>query len=288
VMLVYMIRSSSALPWRQVLPWMAAGAVLLALTAAFVFWRFDPARIHRLAVALTSPAQFSADGRQMPDPPGGAIDPMRWLGFLASAVAAVPALVIVWRRRKALPGADVAVVAGAALTVLALTGPWFTMDKSIRFFLIALLPAIVVGAFAALHIAVPWRRRCVLVVVLVAGIGGTAMGLPRGGRAILNDAALSELRSLAPYISRPDRTLIVAPHGAEWWVAWWLHTHIAQASALQPEDWQRYDDVLFLEVTSGFQMNAPGGGGPPGHGPPGPDAEVLHRGASLTLARLRP
>ena len=40
--------------------------------------------------------------------------------------------------------------------VLAITGPWFSMDKAIRFYLIALLPAIVAAAFAVLHITSAW------------------------------------------------------------------------------------------------------------------------------------
>ena len=110
-------------------------------------------------------------------------------------------------------------------------------------------------------------------------------------------------------IQRPDRTLVVAEHGVEWWSAWFLHTKIAQAEALRPEDWQSYETILFLEVKSGL-VSLPGRGGPsPGTGQgPGPDdsrprrlgkemhpkrpmlmpanAEILHDGATLRLTRI--
>ena len=324
VMPVFIARQRGFAHWRQMLPWMGAGVLLLVLTGALVLWKFDPARIHRLVTALTSPLTFSADGKQMPTPPGGGMGVEAWVPALGFALMVVPALVIAWRRRNELPVADVAFIAGGALTVLAMTGPWFSMDKAVRFYVIALLPAIIVGAFAVLHIGTPWRRRLVLAVVLLLGVGSTAASLPRGGRAILSDAAMRELRSLAPYIGTPDRTLIAAPHGVEWWSAWFLGTRIAQVEALRPEDWQRYDAVLFLEVKAGMEANigvggrrppgdgrgpSPGGGRPPGNGPgpgtgdprrgpPGggapprmsapmpPDAEVLHDGAALRLARL--
>jgi hypothetical protein len=324
VMSVFLVRQRGFAPWRQMLPWMGAGVVLLVLAAALVLWKFDPARIHRLITALTSPLTFSADGKQMPTPPGGGMGVERWVPALGFALAVVPALFIAWRRRKELPAADVALVTGGALTVLALTGPWFSMDKAVRFYVIALLPAILVGAFAVLHIATPWRRRFALAVVLLLGVGSTAASLSRGGRAVLSDAAMRELQSLAPYIRTPDRTLVAAPHGVEWWSAWFLGTRIAQPEALRPDDWKRYDAVLFLEVKAGMQANmgfgggrppgdgrgpGPGGGRPPGdcpgpgngdprRGPPGagappmmsapipPDAEVLHDGATLRLARL--
>jgi hypothetical protein len=305
VILVFMPRQDFA-RWRHVLPWLAAGAVLLVLAAALVLWKFDPARIHRLITALTNPAKFSSDGMQMP--PGGGMNALRWLPSIGFAVAVVPALVVAWRRRGNLPAADVALVAGAAITVLAMTGPWFSMDVAMRFNLIALLPAMVVGAFAVLHIASAWLRWCVLGAALLIGIGTTLPTLRRGGSAILSDAAMTELQSLAKHISQPDRTLVCTQHGAEWWTAWFLRTRIAQATALKPEDWQRYDAVFFLEIKSGLQMPLIAGGGrPPGFGPPGsgspnsmppphrgvgpmmsapipPNAEVLHDGECLKFA----
>jgi len=310
VMLVFMARLRGFARWRQVLPWMGAGVLLLVLTAAFVFWRFDPTRIHRLALALTNPAAFSFDGGQMPIRPGSAMYVARWVALLAFSLAVVPALSIAWRRRNELPASDVALVAGGAFAVLAMTAPCFSMDKSVRFYLIALLPAIIVAAFSVLHIATAWRRWCLLGPVLLAGIGGTARSWPLGGQAVLSDAAMRELHSLVQYIPKPDRTLIVTEHGAEWWTAWFLRTRVAQAEALRPEDWQHYDAILFLEITSGLQANMFAGGGPPpglGRGPaPGdsqlarpdsgaqpmmsapipPNADVLHDGATLRVARI--
>ena len=291
--------------------------VWLALLAmALVLWKYDPARIHRLITALTHPVEFSDDGLQGPMPPHGRMNPLRWLPYLGFAAAVLPGLGVAWHRRKHLPEADVALVTGAALTVLVITGPWFGMDKAMRFYLIALLPAILVGAFGVLQVPSPWVRWNLTVFVLIIGIGSTLTTLRRGGSVILSNAAMAELRSLARYVAQSDHTLISAQHGAEWWTAWFLHTHIAHAYALVPSDWQRYDCVCFLEIKSGLQMPfTPGGGGPPGAGPRGihpperrrsdampprpamganpmmaalipADAEVLHDGVCLKFARI--
>ena len=316
VMLAFTALQGGYARWRHVLPWIAAGSVILGLAAALVLWKFDPVRIHRLISALRNPAEFSEAGMQMPVPPHSRMNPVRWLPSIAFAAVVVPGLVLAWRRRGSQPAADVALVAGAAITVLAMTGPWFSMDKAMRFYLIALLPAIVVAAFGALHITSPWMRGCVIGATLLIGIGSTLTTLRLGGSAILSDSAMIELRSLAQHISRPERTLVCAQHGVEWWTAWFLHTRIAQASALRSEDWQRYDSVCFLEIKSGLHMPfGPGGGRPPGgdprgFSPPGPglpdgmappparganpmmsapippDAEVLHDGACLKFARV--
>ncbi len=307
VMLAFVAVRRGATDWRHTLPWIAAGTGVLAVTAAVVLWKYDPARIHRLMTALSNPSKFAADGRQGPQPPAGSWRLDRWIPWLGFAPAAIPALVIAWRRRYELPAADVAVAAGGACAVLVLTGPWFNTDKSMRLSLIALLPAIIIGAFAVLHIAAPWARRGVLAAALVIGGGSTVGYMPRAATAVLNAGAMRELQDLSAYTAMPESTLIVAPHGTEWWTAWFLGTRIAQRDAVRPADWTRYRRVLFLTVKPGA-VNALVGRGPPQPPPgegPGPgigerrsgppsdsalphsvDAEVLHDGKYLTLVRF--
>jgi hypothetical protein len=323
--LVFAFREGVA-GWRQVLPGVGVAGLLVAFVATLVLWQFDPARIHRLITAFTNPAVFSADGKQMPVAPGGGMDALRGLPALAFALTVVPGLFVVWRRRKGQSAADAALVAGAALTVLALTGPWWSTDKAMRFYLIALVPAILVLAFTLLHLTSGRLRGGIVGAVLIGAAGSAVPMLERGGSPILSPAAMMELQSLATHVQRPDRTLVCAQHGVEWWTAWWLRTRIAQASALKADDWQHYEAVLLLEIKSGLQaLPGPGGGGPPrlgpdggrlpgpggaessgpGPGPPSalppppteganpptsapipPDAEVLHDGPCITLVRI--
>lgn len=299
VMLVFVALRGGSANWRHLLPWMAAGAGILGLGAALVLWKFDPSRIHRLITALTNPAKFASDSVWIPMMPRGVMIAMRLVPSAGFALTVIPSLIIVWRQRRRLPVADAALLAGLALTVLALTGPWFRMDKMIRFSLIAMLPAVIVAAFAILNITTAWRRWAVLGIALCVGIGSNASALQRGGRAILSDAAMSELQSLSQHITQPEHTLVCAQHGPEWWSAWFLRTRISQPGALRPDDWQRYGEVIFLEVKSGLQMPQ---FGPPSAGKPGampgmganpfmsaqipPDALVLHDGACLKFARI--
>jgi len=297
------------------LPWVAAGGVVLALAAGLVMWKFDPARIHRLLGAIAHPADFAAGGLT-PMPPGVAMRGfaiMHWLGTGVFALAALPTIFIVARRGKKLASPDAAVAAGCALTALALTGPWFGADKMMRFSLIAIIPATLAAAFALTHISRPWLRCAITLAVAVLVVGTSTPTVLRGGRPILSDDTMHELLSLRPLISDPSHTLISAPHGTEWWTAWLLHTRIAQAGALRPEDWTTFDYVLFLQVKSGMQIpdfgkmppgetrrpglnggiGFPGTLGSKGKTPPlmappiPPDAEVLHDGEHLKLARVR-
>ena len=221
-----------------------------------------------------------------------------WLPFLGFALAVVPALIMAWRKRLQLEAADFAVVAACALTVLMMTGPWFSPDKLMRFYLIALLPTIWGVSFALTHIELNGLRQGVLSLILLIGLGGSALILIPGGKPVLEESTMVELKNLAGHIQDRDHTLVVADHGVEWWSAWFLHTHIAQTQALSQNVWGRYKTVLFVKVKTGV-VNLPGRGGPgpnrnsgapPAHPPPMPgiaeDAELLHDGATLRLEKI--
>jgi hypothetical protein len=309
VLIVFVFHQGRLFRWKLILPWLATGVALLLVTSALVVWKFDPTRMQRLLTALTNPIQFSSDGRQRPDQPGGLLSLDGWLPFFTFAATVVPALFIARQRRKELNASDFAIIVGAVITVLMMTGPWFSQDKAIRFYLIAMLPAILVGSFALLHIAKPRIRQAVLGLVLLIGVGSSATILLPGGKPVLSTAAMKELQSLKDYIQNPEQTLVVSEHGVEWWSAWFLHTYIAQPEALKPEDWQKYKNILFLEVKAG-QLSLPGHGGPAplrghGAGPDDsrslraekgrhpkrprlipPDAMLLYDGANMRLARV--
>lgn len=296
--LIFLLHQPQGLRWKPILPLLGAGVLILLATSALVAWKFDASRIARLGLAFTDPSQFSWDGRQPPGQPLTGLRLDNWLPFLGFALAVIPALIIAWRRRRKLEAADFAGVTAFALTVLMMTGPWFSPDKAMRFYLIALLPTIGVVSFALTHIERKGWRQAVLSLILLIGLASSAWILVPGGKPVLEETTMAELKSLSGHIQDPAHTLIVADHGVEWWSVWFLHTPIAQPQALTPEVWQRYTTVLLLKVKSGV-VSLPGRGGPgpmrdqgePPHHPHGlpvipADAELVHDGATLRLVRI--
>ena len=350
---------------RHVLLTAAGAAAAAALAAGLVLWKFDPARVRRLAGALSAPVTFlqtgghtagqgqdfrggpppggapgdrlrpagerafSPPGDQPPDMRGGVPPGMpglrrlpQSLSWVLALLAAAGALLLPWRRRLALPAADRAATCGCAATLVLLTGPWVQGDVTMRLWLIAMTPACFCVAFALAHLPGRWAAgggAGILAVLLAT----SAPLLQRGGRPAITPEAAQELRTLSRCVSQPGRTLVVARHGLEWWTAWTLHTHVAQARALRAEDWSKYAEVLFLEEkgAGGRDRGGPGGfappggrggrerpppgfggpsraGGPSGFGGPGgappmmeaeipQSAEVLHNGTYFRLARVR-
>jgi len=252
---------------------------VIALAAGIVFWKFDPSRIEKLVHAFSEPSDYLGSGGGPGGPGGGPGGPsmmgpgfagtgmMSYAPMLAFGLTSLSALVLVWSKRRTIGLANIVVITGAALTVIAITGPWVHGDKVMRFQLNAVPLAMLCLLFTLLQIPHRWARGIPGLLILIAALVPTALKLKEGARPIISVEAQRELQTLAASVEDPAHTLIVARHGLEWWTAWTLHTHIAQAQALQPEDWTNYKYVWFIEQKQGMQMPfGPGGGGPPGMG----------------------
>ena len=316
--------------WRALWPLLAAALAVGVIAAGVVLWKFDAARIQKLAAALAHPADYLAGGNMGPGGPGGG-RPGGMPGFpdghapflfilmqsgpsLIFAVASIAALLTCWRRRAVLPPADLCVAGACAVGVLVLTGPWVQGDKAPRFFLIAIAPAVMAAAFALIYCRHRRLRAGIAILGAACMIGPSVFVVCDGGRPVISEDGLRELRSLAPLIANPNKTLVVARHGMEWWTAWALYTHIAQVPALRTSDWQNFEAVYFLRSKTdnrpppgggpgGFSLLGMLGGGPPppgGRPPKGPahnanpmddpeiprDALTIHDGNQYIFARV--
>ncbi len=247
-------------------------APVVALAAGVVFWKFDPSRVQKLLHAFSEPADYLSSsagpmgrGGPMMGPPGMGSGWMQQAPMLAFGLAVIPALGIVWWKRKTMGLPNLAVITGAAVTVMALTGPWVQGDKLMRFQLNAVPLAVRCLLFALLQIPHRWARGIPGLLLLLTALTPSALKLQSGARPIITVEAQKELQSLIGSVEDPEHTLIVARHGLEWWTAWTLHTHIAQAQALASSDWKKYKYVWFIEEKRG--MSGPQGAPPMGGGP---------------------
>ena len=316
--------------WRVLWPLLAATLAVGAIAAGVVLWKFDAGRVQKLTAALLHPADYLVGSNMGPGGPGGG-PPGGMPGFpgghtpaffivmqagpsLAFAVVSIAALLTCWRKRTGLSPADLCVACACAVGVLVLTGPWVHGDKAPRFFLIAIAPAVMAAAFALIHCKHRRLRAGLAILGAACMIGPSFFVVCDGGRPAISEDGLRELRSLAPLIANPNKTLVVARHGMEWWASWALHTHIAQAPALRSADWQTFEAVYFLRSKNDNRpmpgggpgafslLRMLGGGPPPPGGPPhgGPahtmnpmddpeiprDAETVHDGIQFIFSRV--
>ncbi|MFA4932185.1 MAG: hypothetical protein WC625_04735 [Caldisericia bacterium] len=104
-------------------------------------------------------------------------------------------------------------------------------------------------------------RSAVVIATLVAVLVTVPATVQSPNSPSIVEASYTELTSLKTSITDPSHTLIIARHGLEWWVAWALHTDVAQTTAVTETDWTTYTSVLYLQETGnsiGTGMGAPG------------------------------
>ncbi len=286
---------------RALWPLLSAALAVGAIASGIVLWKFDAGRILRLAAALAHPADYLTGSMG----PGGRAPlsiPMHAGVSLVFAIASISALLACWRKRAALAPADFCMAGACAAGVLLMTGPWVQGDKAPRFFLIAIAPAVMAAAFALIHCKHGRLRAGLAILGAVCMIGPSVLIVCNAGRPILGDEEVGELRSLAPLIANPGKTLIAARHGMEWWAAWVLHTHIAQVPALRSADWQDFEAIYFLRSKNESRPTPSGGPAPPrdrhprgsahslnpNEEPEIPrDAETVHDGERFILSRVK-
>jgi hypothetical protein len=280
---------------RRILPWLFAGGGACAVAAGLVLWKFDPARISKLTNAALHPITYLQQNQRPGNPPNGGARfgapnmpngfrpqfgndrgnfqpggmPNRfsgrqgflmnwnWLPGAALLAASVGALAAVWFKRKSLPVASIAVIGACGLVLFALCGPWVTGDKVMRFRLIAVGPALLCASFALIQLNPTKMRNALAAIMMLALVIPGILHASQGGTPVITNEAAAELKSISPTIAAPEKTLIVARHGLEWWTAWYLHTHIAHENAVTAADWKNFDNVYFLHQKAGMQM--PGG-----------------------------
>ena len=101
-----------------------------------------------------------------------------------------------------------------------------------RFRLIAVGPALLCASFALIQLHPSKMRNVLATVMMLALVVPGILHAAQGGTPVITVEAAAELHSMSPNISAPEKTLIVARHGLEWWTAWYLHTHIAHENVV--------------------------------------------------------
>lgn len=206
-----------------------------ALTALLVgiLYVFDA---HRALSIVRGPSIIFLKGpRQFPAPP--AIVLVLAVVFFAMRRA--------HRDRDRIPESDTALVLGLSATLVILVLP-----KQLEYFdrlqLMAPVPAAFLILFVLARRVVSGRSLLPTYFIALLLLIPTAYpSLHRG--ALINERAAADMREVKRQIADPVRTLVVAPHGLEWWAGYFLGTLVATQRPAEGDD--RYDRVLLLRHT---------------------------------------
>jgi len=289
-LLVVAVASLLLEPTRRQMVLRGAGFLFLLLAAAttVLYLFFDPARVERLLGVFLLPAELFEKPLIFGLLRGQASPDFIFL-IIVHALALVGLVSLVRRWATVEPAQRLLVLAAVPLSLL-LASPLFGQEWAIRLLITSYIPTAVVLAFLFAHLQSRTAIGVVTAVTLFPMVLFMTVVIPKGLRpAGISEASYEELQQLRSVIGQPKETLILARHGLEWWAAWVLETDVGQRPDLEPEVWDEYAEILYLEQIAGSAGFGPGGGGP--FGPPfpevkiPPEAEILFEGQYFRLAR---
>lgn len=221
-------------------------SILLGLTGLGLVFLFDPVRALRLlqslSVVFERPAILS-----------GRLSPLTIFHLLTF----YPVLVFGWLRirREALgesPFEKNAFLVFSILLVI-LTAPVLDDQYAMRFNLMTFVPAFFILLLSFEWISPFWQKGINIVLLLVISASlFTLVGHPR--TPSLTAEAFRDLETLREQIEAPERTLVVARHGLEWWAAWQLKTHVGQETAVDEQTFYKYERVISLSQKEAEQF----------------------------------
>ncbi len=287
---------------RKLLIVLGIGVALLAAMLLVVKLGFDPKRAEHFTGLIAAPLKLFQSHEGGPGgmmgppsgmrggPPGGmAMFGMQMGQSVLIHGIALLSLILLIRHWRNVTAADRAIVIAAMLTALFLVSPLLDFDHGMRFGLMAYAPAVVLLIFALSRWESTLSTGIASVIIIAFIIGSVALSPPVGNQTTISAEAMPELAALQPYIPQPAKTLIVARHGLEWWVAWTLKTKIAHGNTVADTDTQKYEHVLYIQQTGGrgtMGMGGPPPGTPPRDQRPSPQPDARPRGGPFMEAEL--
>ncbi|MFB3788447.1 MAG: hypothetical protein ACE15F_18975 [bacterium] len=225
-----------------------AAVILSAILAATLFLAsyFDPVRVGRLAFVMTYPYRLLSQSVLLSLMAGRGGGPAPEIGgYLLGNALILLGLGIVFRRRDRVEPVTLQFLETAGLCALFLCSPLIHFDISSRLVLMAHVPALVLMAFIVARYPWGWKFGLPAAAVVVAGgllsmLFGPPMSFSRD-----EYQELKQFRDSLP----EGKTLAVARHGLEWWVAWTMETRITNQANLAVKTWNQYDAVVSVEET---------------------------------------
>ena len=197
-------------------------------------------------------------------------------------------LVFIIHRKDLLHTPEWLIVLGAIISSLIMSSVIIGQEWFNRLLMMAYIPASLVLSFLIIEMNNTTGKRIISGFAIMLLLISIAMGIFAKRPPSISEEAYLELNQINQVIDKPSNTLIVARHGLEWWVAWILRTHVAQDKAINPETWEHYDEVLFLEQIAGSSGFGPSGsiGKPFREVKIPPDAEIIYEGEYFRLAKV--
>ncbi|MDF1570431.1 MAG: hypothetical protein P1P82_02315 [Bacteroidales bacterium] len=232
--------------WKAVLP--IAGAVVAGILLVAVF---DPGR----ALAMVT---FWQEAFSIFISPRLLYYPFGVFNFVFSFLLAWSIIRVVRRQKELIQDDDRNILLVLMWFIVLLAFPFYGFEYGRRLGLMLFIPQ----ALALLFLYPCFSRQTgrILTYAVLALVAFTvSIRLIHPKSMAITGESYTDMKLIRNEIDDPERTIIFARHGLEWWVAWELRVKIA-ATHIEVDDSlrQKYDQVFFLVQKKGENLIYPG------------------------------
>lgn len=256
-------------PSRRRAAWIALGLLAVLAVVMAVVYLLDPTRVERLLGMAVTPSELFANSMLLRwlgrGEVGLSLRPFEGLvlGNLLGLIGVVTALLV----RKSAPAAERGLLWATSLTALFLASPAIGSEWSQRLAMMAFVPGLIPLIYLATRLRLGWVAAALVAALVVAG---TLPGVGQVKNSTITYEAYQELVSLKDALPE-GKTLVIARHGLEWWVAWTMDTYVANRVSEAADAWDQYDAVYYIaEINAAaFGGASPADGAPAGIFNPG-------------------
>lgn len=224
-----------------------------------------PARFERLIEFVSQPETvFANPAWQMLS--GGRTDYPMLFGMITGQLGALALGFWVYKLRKNLNDSQLSLVVASLVSAFLLSSPFIGMEWANRLIALSFVPLFIAAMIIWMtseKLAAKITIGALGAITLSASLAFAFMGVKQ---SMISTDQYQDLVQFSEDFDVPENSIVVAPHGVEFLVAWHEKTFVLQDSSYEDEDLSSYDSVYYLKSTAG--KGGPGGVPDYGNKPP--------------------
>ncbi len=223
--------------------------IVIALFSIILIYLFDPQRAERLFtlwhILFKKPAIFQ-----------GPLPPLDIFNYLFSYFLIALSMIYIFRNKKSTQTFTIKLLTVFSVLLFILSFPLLDVEFARRFNLFLFIPQIMIILFLFDFIKQKLKSALSLILILCSAAAVFFM-TARIKPPTISQEAYQDLSHIEKYIANPQKTLIIARHGLEWWTAWRLHVKVGQDKALDRQTFTKYEKVFSLVQLKGINQIHP-------------------------------
>lgn len=247
-------------------------AILSITLSGLILYIWDKDRFIRLIRIFSLPAELFSNpmilGMFTGDVPPL---PHLLINVAYAYIVCILGILIFIRKRLVIIGVNRVLFLTSLIISFVLSFPLLDEEWATRLYLMAYIPASIVLIFILSVIKTKWKRNIITVFMLISMLAPLPVMWKIRKMMCITEEAYEDLYNLKPVITEPEKSIITARHGLEWWASWVLETDISHGQDRIEDIQDDYDHIYYLVQISGHGEFGQFG---PGQGPAFPEPEI--------------